>query len=57
MIAGKCMDAALIRLVADQIAETTEALTDNYASAEYRQNLAGVVTRRAINLALKRSRH
>ena len=57
MIAGKCMDAALIRLVADQIAETTEALTDNYASAEYRQNLAGVVTRKAINLALKRSRH
>jgi aerobic carbon-monoxide dehydrogenase medium subunit len=57
MIAGKRMDAALIRVVADQIAETTEALTDNYASAEYRQNLAGVVTRRAINLALKRSRH
>jgi CO/xanthine dehydrogenase FAD-binding subunit len=47
----------LIRLVADQIAETTEALTDNYASPEYRRNLAAVVTQRAINLALKRSRH
>jgi aerobic carbon-monoxide dehydrogenase medium subunit len=57
MIAGKHLDAALIRVVADQIAETTEALTDNYASPEYRRNLAGVVTQRAINLALKRSRH
>jgi carbon-monoxide dehydrogenase medium subunit len=57
MIAGKRMDAALIRVVADQIAESSEALTDNYASAEYRKNLAGVVTRRAINLALKRSKH
>jgi CO/xanthine dehydrogenase FAD-binding subunit len=43
--------------VVASLSETTEALTDNYASAEYRQNLAGVVTQRAINLALKRSRH
>jgi carbon-monoxide dehydrogenase medium subunit len=52
---GRKLDTATIRAAADQVAASFDPLTDNYASAAYRRNLAGVVTRRAIMHVLKRT--
>jgi carbon-monoxide dehydrogenase medium subunit len=55
MMTGRKLDPATIRAAADQAAASFDPLTDNYASAAYRRNLAGVVAHRAIMHGLKRT--
>lgn len=51
---GKVLDEATIREAVSHAAEGVDANADLYASAEYRQHLARVYTRRAIELAASR---
>ncbi len=55
-LVGQRLEAAIIRAAAERAADDLETLSDIHASGEYRQHLARVYTRRALEAALARIR-
>lgn len=55
IVAGERPTAALVDHVARRVRDTIEPFSDGQASADYRRELAGVLTERALRLAVSRA--
>jgi carbon-monoxide dehydrogenase medium subunit len=54
VLAGQAPAPAVLQRAADLVVETIRPDADLHASAEYRRRVAGVLTRRALALAVER---
>ena len=55
MLCGEKPSDAAVQAVAERVQESVEPLSDIHAPADYRRHLAGVVTRRALQGAVRRA--